>query len=77
MMNKLKITETEKKSYMISHVKDDESLETIAEVFDAMDALLVSYMINKALNKDFDQEDFKNYLVEIAPIVPFIIIPQE
>ena len=77
MKNKLRIENISNNKYAIVQELDDGSLEKIAEVFDDMDALLLAYMIDKALSKDFDEGEFKEFVLDIAPKVPFLKIPKQ
>jgi len=74
-MSKVRIIQF-KKNYKLVVTKDGVD-EIVAEVYDQADALLVSYMIEKALNGGIDEQELKDYILKVAKETPFIKIPEE
>jgi len=74
-MSKVRIIQF-KKNYKLVVTKDGVD-EIVAEVYDQADALLVSYMIEKALSGGIDEQELKDYILKVAKETPFIKIPEE
>ena len=75
MGNKVRIVQADKNYELI--VTKDGTDETIALVYNQMDALLISYMVDKALNSGVDEEELKEYILRVAKDTPFIDIPED
>ena len=75
MKSKVRIVQF-KKNYKLVITKDGVE-EIVAEVYDQADALLLSYMIEKAFNGGLDEAEFKDYILKVAKETPFIKIPEE
>jgi hypothetical protein len=75
-LNSKLIIRERKNTYSI-FVKNEEKgrPEKIADIYNQEDTLLLSYFMDKFLNKDFNEEDFKNFLVKNAERFPFIEVP--
>jgi len=77
-MNNIKIIQSEKgyKLLVAQENSSEVSEEEIAEIYDQKDALLLSYMIDKAQRDGVDQDEFKKFILTIAEDTPFISIPE-
>lgn len=77
-MNSKLIVKERKNTYSI-FVKNDEGgrPEKIADIYNQEDTLLLSYFVDKFLNKEFDEKDFQKYLVENGGRFPFISIAKK
>jgi len=74
-MSKVRIIQF-KKNYKLVVTKDGVD-EIVAEVYNQVYALLVSYMIEKALNGGIDEQELKDYILGVAKETPFIKVPKE
>lgn len=77
-MNSKLIIKERKNSYSIFIKNNDEGKpEKIADIYNKEDTLLLSYFIDKFLGKDFNEEEYKNYIIKNVDSFPFINIPKK
>jgi hypothetical protein len=58
-------------------VSDGVTEERICDVHAREDALLFMYFTYKMLNKEFDEEEFAEFIKKNAGKIPFVTIPTE
>ena len=78
-MNSSKLIVKERKNTYSIFVRNDEGgrPEKIADIYNQEDTLLLSYFIDKFLDRNFDEEDFKNYVVKNEDKFSFVDIPKK
>lgn len=77
-MNSKLIVKERKNTYSIFVKNEDVGRpEKIADIYNQEDTLLLSYFMDKFLNKEFDEKDFQKYLVDNGDRFPFISIPKK
>jgi hypothetical protein len=77
-MNSKLIVKERKNTYSIFIKNEDVGRpEKLADIYNQEDTLLLSYFMDKFLNKEFDENDFQKYLVDNGSRFPFIKIPKK